>query len=122
MLNRFQKFGQRSEKVAEKALKKEGYKILERNYRSPVGEIDIIARDDDTVVFVEVKARTNETYGNPKEAVSYFKQKKISRTAEYYLKEKKTLDVRARFDVVSIQSVQGNMSVEILKNAFEYTC
>lgn len=120
MLNMFQKFGKDAEALAAKALKKDGYKILEKNYRSRWGEIDIIAKDDDTIVFVEVKARMSETYGNPKESVTIGKQKKISNTARFYLKENKKFDSRARFDVVAINIMNGNLNIEILKNAFEY--
>ena len=120
MLNQFQKFGRTSESIAAKVLKKKGYKILEKNYRSPGGEIDIIAKDKDTLVFVEVKARMSETYGNPKESVTIGKQQKISKTAQYYFKEKKLSDFRARFDVVAINKMNGKLTIEVLQNAFEY--
>jgi putative endonuclease len=86
MLNRHQQFGKRSERLAAEFLKRTGYRILETNYRSPVGEIDIIAREKATIVFVEVKARSSNRFGSPKGAVTPAKQRKISMAALDYLK------------------------------------
>lgn len=83
-------------------LKKEKYKILETNYRNLVGEIDIIAKKDKFIVFVEVKARETYAFGNPSEAVNRTKQYKIRRTAEGYLKEKHCYDSPCRFDCIEI--------------------
>lgn len=118
MLNRRQQFGQSSETVAARFLKKQRYKILETNYRTRQGEIDIIARDGDTIVFIEVKARTSDRFGNPKGAVTFQKQRKISMVALQYLKETKQSDVKARFDVVSISSQTNPPAIEVIKNAF----
>jgi putative endonuclease len=103
---------------AVKALLAQGYVIVARNYRTRLGEIDIIAKDKDTLCFVEVKARTDSRMGSPKEAVSTAKQRQISRVALCYLKEKKLFDRRARFDVVSVLGNE-NPEVEIIKNAFD---
>jgi putative endonuclease len=119
MQNRRQKFGQESESIAVSHLKKNGYKILERNYRSKLGEIDIIAKDKGTLVFVEVKAKRSDRFGNPKEAVTLKKQRKISQVALYYLNDTNQGRVKARFDVVAISSMEDRPSVEIIKNAFE---
>ena len=119
MLNKQQQFGRTGETVAARFLKKQRYKILETNYRTPQGEIDIIARDGDTIVFIEVKARTSDHFGNPKGAVTLQKQRKISMTALYYLKATKQSDAKARFDVVSISSWTDPPAIEIIKNAFE---
>ena len=119
MLNRKQQYGKKSESVAVAQLKKNGYQILERNYRTKMGEIDIIARDGDVIVFVEVKARQTTGYGNPKHAVTWTKQQKIARTALTYLKSTNQMDQKARFDVVAIQPAGNGPSVEIVKNAFE---
>jgi len=119
MINKRQTFGKASESIAVRHLKKNGYKILEQNYRNKLGEIDIIAKDKGTLVFVEVKARKSGLFGNPKWAVTPKKQRKISMVALYYLKTTKQHNVKARFDVVSIVSVAENPCIEIVKNAFE---
>jgi putative endonuclease len=119
MLNQRQQFGRESESIAARYLKKQGYKILEQNYRTKIGEIDIIARDKQTLVFVEVKARKSDRFGNPKWAVTPKKQRKISMIALYYLKLTKQSNVKARFDVVTISNEQDKPKVEIVKNAFE---
>jgi putative endonuclease len=113
-----QQFGTDSESVAVNYLKKHGYKIVNRNYRTKIGEIDIIAKDGDTIVFIEVKARKTKGY-NPKEAVTKSKKRKISMVALYYLKSTRQSNARARFDVVSIGSKNNAIAVEIVKNAFE---
>ena len=119
MLNKQQTFGKKSESIAAIYLKKNGYKILEQNYRTKFGEIDIIAKDKDTLVFVEVKARNSNRFGNPKWAVTSKKQKKISMLALFYIKSTKQKNVKARFDVVAITSTKDKPSIEIIKNAFE---
>ncbi|MFC1825832.1 YraN family protein [Thermodesulfobacteriota bacterium] len=119
MLNQRQKFGKDSESLAVRHLKKNGYKILQQNYRTKLGEIDIIAKDKQTLVFVEVKARKSGHFGNPKLAVTPKKQRKISMVALYYLKFTKQQNIKARFDVVTISFLQNNPHVEIIKNAFE---
>jgi putative endonuclease len=119
MQNKRQQFGKESEFIAVRHLKKNGYKILEQNYRNKLGEIDIIAKDKGTLVFVEVKARRSDLFGNPKWALTPKKQRKISMVALYYLKAIKQSNVKARFDVVSISSAEDKPKVEIIKNAFE---
>lgn len=116
-----QKFGRTGESAAADFLKKQGYKILERNHRNPMGEIDIIARDKRTLVFVEVKSRRSRGFGHPKYAVTYTKQRKISQTALYYLKSTGSQNDRARFDVVTVSATDDveNPKIEIVKNAFE---
>ena len=84
-----------------------------------MGEIDIIAKDKKTIVFVEVKSRRSVRYGSPKFAVTPKKQRKISMVALYYLKTTKQTDVKARFDVVAITSNLDEPRIEIVKNAFE---
>ena len=119
MLNKRQQFGKESESLAVRYLKKNGYKILEQNYRNKLGEIDIIAKEKGTLVFVEVKARKTHVFGNPKWAVTPTKQRKISMVALYYLKATKQIHVKARFDVVALISAEDNPQIEIIKNAFE---
>ena len=119
MGNRKQQLGEKGEAIAVRQLKKDGYKILETNYLTKLGEIDIIAKDRDTIVFVEVKARRSVHFGSPKEAVSAQKQKKISLVALYYLKTTNQLTTKARFDVVAVNLNRDKPRVEIIKNAFE---
>ncbi len=119
MKNRRQKLGEQGEALAIRHLKRAGYKIIETNYRTRLGEIDIIAKDKDTIVFVEVKTRTSVHFGSPKWAVTPQKQKKISMVALYYLKATEQSTARARFDVVALISNRDKPQVEIIKNAFE---
>ena len=113
------KTGKEGEKLAVKFLKKSGYKIIEKNYRSKLGEIDIIAKEKGAIVFVEVKARRSNRFGDPKWAVTPKKQKKISMVALHYLKSKNQTRQKARFDVVAIRLTSGGPRIEIVKNAFE---
>ena len=119
MLNNRQKLGKKSESIAVRHLKKMGYRILEQNYRTKTGEIDIIAKDNNTLVFVEVKARRSKEFGNPKYAITPNKQRKISMIALYYLKTTRQSNTRARFDVVSITYQKKDLNIEVIKNAFE---
>ena len=119
MLNPFQRFGRKAENIAAEHLAEHGYRIVRRNYRTRTGEIDLIAKDGPYTVFVEVKARRSETYGHPKEAVSFAKRKKIIKTAQIYLKEMGDAATRTRFDIVSINYHHGTMSIEVIRNAFD---
>lgn len=105
--------GKNYEEVAVKHLKKSGYKIIEQNYRLKVGEIDIIAKDKKTLVFVEVKYRQSKEFGTPGEFVTVQKQNKIIKTALMYLKQN-NIESDFRFDVISI----CNNETEHIKNAF----
>ena len=118
MLNRQQRFGRKSERLAAEYLKLKGYRIIETNYRSKVGEIDIVAMEKGTLVFVEVKARGSRRFGNPKGAVTPAKQRKISMAALDYLKRSGQAGTRARFDVVAIDTTAGKTDIEVVKNAF----
>jgi len=119
MRTKQQKFGESSENMAVWYLKQNGYKIIEQNYRNRLGEIDIIAREKKSIVFVEVKSRRSIRYGSPKWAVTPKKQRKISMVALYYLKSTKQIDVKARFDVVAITSNRDEPQIGIIKNAFD---
>jgi len=113
-------YGQSGEAVAVRHLERQGYTILERNYRTRLGEIDIIAEDGGVLVFVEVKARRSWRHGNPKYALTPAKQRKISMAALIYLKAHGgTTRTRARFDVVTVQQVNGPPEVAVIRNAFE---
>jgi len=119
MLNFRQKFEKFGEDTAARHLKKMGYQLLCRNYRTRFGEIDIIAKDSETIVFIEVKSRRTSSFGHPKYSITRKKQERISKTALYYLKENDQSNCRARFDVVTINSADKKTDVEIIKNAFE---
>ena len=100
--------GDIGENKAVKYLIDKGYEILETNYKNKLGEIDIIAKDDTRIVFVEVKARATAKYGYPREAVNEYKQRKIRMVAESYLKSKRLLNSYIRFDVIEI--LAGNIT------------
>lgn len=120
MTNRKQDIGKKGESTAVRYLKKQGYKIVEQNFRSKAGEIDIIAREKKTLVFVEVKTRRSRSYGDPKWAITPKKQKAISMAALYYLKMTGQTHADARFDVVSILAPQGEGTrIELVRNAFD---
>jgi putative endonuclease len=110
--------GRIGEVEAASFLKRNGYKVIGRNYKSKFGEIDIIAYDQDTLCFVEVKTRNTCRFGLPQEAVSISKQQQISKAALAYLKEHKLLDRRARFDVISVNYQGDYPSLSLLKDAF----
>lgn len=113
--------GKKGEELALLFLKEKGYLILEENFRSPFGEIDIIAMDRRSYVFIEVKMRKSQQFGSPLESVTAKKQQRIIRTALFYLKKKGLRDVPIRFDVVSIEEDGKNHHIRLLKNAFEAT-
>jgi putative endonuclease len=110
--------GNAGEDLAAAALKKQGYKILERNYTTPLGEIDLIARQGKTLVIIEVKTRKSTRFGSPQEAVSAAKQAKLRRLAYYYLKDRRLTSAPVRFDVVAITLVAAGPQIEIIPNAF----
>ncbi len=110
------KEGRKYEDMACEYLKKNGFSIIERNYRSVTGEIDIIAREGKSLVFVEVKGRKNEKFGSPLEAVNKPKQLKIIKTAICFVKQNKMCSEKIRFDVVGISS--GD-KIEHIKDAFQ---
>jgi putative endonuclease len=111
--------GKKGEDIAVAYLKGKGYRIVERNYKCPLGEIDIVAKDGDVIVFVEVKSRKSEEFGDPQLAVGLEKQKKISKISLMYLKEKHLYPCNARFDVVAIKMLPDGSTVELIQNAFE---
>lgn len=118
-MNLFQKnLGQEGEDRAARYLAKQGYRILERNYRTRVGEIDLIVLHQGTVVFVEVKTRTSDAYSAPELAVTPQKQRRMIKAALGYIKHRKFHQVPCRFDVVAI-SATTEKEVELIQNAFE---
>lgn len=111
--------GKKGEEIAVRYLQGRGYRIIERNYRTRWGEIDIVAKDGGTVVFVEVKCRRSDSFGDPQSAVGENKQRKISRMSLAYLKEKSLYPCDARFDVVAVKMLAAESRVELIRNAFE---
>ena len=111
--------GKKGEDIAAACLRKEGYRIVERNYRCLYGEIDIIAMDAGDVVFIEVKSRKSDNFGSPEEAVGITKQKKISKVALNYLRERGLADHNARFDIVAIRFMPQGNRVKLIRNAFD---
>jgi putative endonuclease len=109
--------GKSGEEEARRFLLKKGYEIIAQNYRSPFGEVDLICKDQNSVVFVEVKTRKNLNFGDGAEAVVPKKQKKIIKTALYFLKNKHLEAHPYRFDVVSILS-GGDLKISYIPHAF----
>lgn len=109
--------GAEGEELAVGYLQKRGYAVLHRNYRTPVGEADIIVRDRETVVFVEVKARSTPAFGQPFEAVDFRKQEKLRKVALYYLKQK-GVESPVRFDVISVLFRAGRGEITHIEEAF----
>ena len=119
MAHERQLLGSEGERQAETYLRHQRYVILRRNYRCRAGEVDLVALDGHTVVFVEVKTRTQEGFGSPLEAVDRRKQRQIRRAAQYYLRENRLHDRNARFDVVGVWCARGEIHCLLVKNAFE---
>lgn len=121
MKNHNQTVGKIGEQKAAIYLKNHGYKIEERNYRSKSGEIDIIAKKDEMLIFAEVKTRMQGIYGSPAEAVNFRKRKNITETALCYLM-KNCLDCPCRFDIIEVvmkKNVFGyNAAINHIENAF----
>lgn len=115
--------GNAGEEAAVKALKKQKYKIIERNYRTKMGEIDIIAKDGEYTVFVEVRLRKSNNFGTPADTIDERKQQKIIKTAQHYAVKNDIYDTPMRFDAVLINAkVKDNKladeKIEIIKDAF----
>ena len=112
--------GESGEEAAFEFLRKKGYRILERNYKTPLGEIDIIAQDKEKLVFVEVKSLSYTSYILPQEMLNKRKQEQIIRVALSYLKAKGLKDADCRFDCVAVVFSLGNEpEIELIKDAFQ---
>jgi putative endonuclease len=115
-----QELGKIGENLAADALCKQGYTILVRNYRCRYGEIDIIGKICDTMVFIEVKTRRSQLYGLPEEAVTVRKQRQVIKSAQHYLAEHDLFDSDCRFDVVSvILGERKPARISIITGAFD---
>jgi putative endonuclease len=113
--------GKRGETAAARYLRRRGYKILARSDRFGLGELDLVALDRETIVFVEVKTRQSGAMGHPAEAVDDHKQRKLTRLAETFLKRHQLLECPTRFDVIAITwpAKKWFPTIEHIKNAFD---
>jgi len=109
------RLGKLGEDIAVKYLRKNGYQIIERNFRNKLGEIDIIAREGDVISFIEVKSRGSEQFGSGLEAIDKRKMRKLSQVALTYIKLHSLEDVMCRFDVLAL----SDSKIDLIKNAFE---
>ena len=115
-----QVFGKEAEVAAEHFLRRQGYRILGRNVRFPNGELDIVAKQDETVVFIEVKARRTDQFGGASYAVTPQKQQRLIHLAAQYLAHNRLSDCPSRFDVILYQGDAKQVGhLEHVKNAFE---
>ncbi len=114
-----QQLGIIGENLAVAELTRRGYAILERRYRTRYGEIDIVADDEGTIVFVEVKARATGEFGSAVEAVTVWKQRRVTAMAVDYLARKRVADRPCRFDVVAIDDAESSPRVAVYPNAFD---
>ncbi len=111
--------GARGEEIAVVFLRKQRYRILERNFTTPLGEIDIIARKGRTLAFVEVKTRSSLAFGSPAEAVGMRKQQQIIKAAKWYLASGQGNRLQPRFDVISVLLQDNGVDIEHVPAAFE---
>ena len=118
---RYRSLGQRGERAAERFVRRKGYKIVARRERGRLGEMDLVAVDGRTIVFIEVKTRTSHSAGHPAEAVGPDKQQRLTRLALGYLKRHGLLEHKARFDVVAVTWPDGarHPHIDHIQNAFE---
>ena len=114
------KIGSYGEAIASKYLLNEGYALLNNNFSCRFGEIDIVALRGDIISFIEVKSRYDSLFGEPKESITYFKCKRIIRSAEYYLLKNKLYNYIVRFDVIEIKFNRNNnnYTINFLEDAF----
>ena len=112
--------GAEGERAAKAYLQAEGYRILHENYSTPLGEIDLIAREGDVVVFVEVKARTSDEFGPPQSSVTLTKQRQIVKVAGLFLEREGLTETACRFDVVAVTfgGRKGRPEILLIRDAF----
>ena len=114
-----QRKGKKGEMLAAEFLESKGVRIAARNFRCPIGEIDLIGWDGKTIVFIEVKSRYSKNFGLPQEAVSLTKQKRLTRLGQWYIKQNRLQGRPARFDVIAIDWQSGMPELTWIVNAFE---
>lgn len=110
--------GKTGEKLAVTYLKSKGFKILEKNLRTRFGELDIIANDHGTLVFIEVKTRTSSVFGSPIQGINERKKSRLKNLALRYIAEKGLLEQEVRFDVLGILQTGKQIQIEHIPNAF----
>ena len=110
--------GKLGEEAAARFLVQRGFSIVARNHRTPIGELDIVARDRRHLLFVEVKTRRSAVFGAPAEAVGPRKQRQIVRAAQWYLATARYPDLQPRFDVIAVIVGQGEPAISHIPNAF----
>ena len=113
-----QQFGRRGEALAEEYLKRKGFQIIKKNYRSGHKEIDLIAKEGNTIVFVEVKAGRSKSFGAPHERVDLRKQRNLIDAANDFIQKEEVGDCDFRFDVLAITYGRGKEDIDHIKNAF----
>jgi putative endonuclease len=113
-----QKLGKLGEELAARFLERRGFTILARNHRTPLGELDIIARDRRHLLFVEVKTRRSAAFGAPAEAVGAHKQRQVMRAAQWYLAAAGDRGLQPRFDVIAVIAGRGEPVISHIANAF----
>ena len=111
--------GRFGEELALKTIKRLGYKKIVRNYRCSLGEVDLVAEDGDSLVFIEIKTRKGKSLGYAKEAVDARKRRQLSKVALAYMKANRCFEAKARFDVVAVSLDGAETKIEVIKNAFE---
>ena len=116
--DRRQTLGELGENLACEELRRRGYAILERRYRTRYGEIDIVARHGDVLVFVEVKARVGDAFGTGAEAVTGYKRRRVAQMAADFLVRRRLHDRPCRFDVVSIAVGDAGARIEVIPGAW----
>jgi putative endonuclease len=110
--------GRRGERAAEKYLRRNGYRIVARNFRAAGAEIDLVAMDGETLVFVEVKTRRSRIAGAPEEAVDERKQTRMRRAAEVFARRYRADEIEMRFDIAAVDASGRRLEIELLRNAF----
>src|SRR5215470_10669628 len=112
--------GRQGEEIAEQFLRVRRYVVVERNYRCPYGEIDLVMADRETLVFVEVRSHTGSTFGHPLESVTLRKQRQIAKAASHYVLRHKIENRPLRFDVIGVQWENGASRVTHIPGAFDW--
>jgi putative endonuclease len=119
MTRRRRELGRLGEELAVRKIKRMGYKKIIRNYRCALGEIDLIAHDGETLVFLEIKTRKTKGLAYAKEAVDARKRRQLSKVALTYMKANRCSAAKARFDVVAVSLGADDPQIEVIKDAFE---
>jgi putative endonuclease len=113
--------GRQVEKASLVYLKKQGLRLLNKNFHSKMGEIDLIMLEENTVVFIEVRYRKKSSYGDPIETVGYHKRRKLLLTAQYYLQtQRQNKNDSCRFDILGVSTYNAELNFNWLKNAFSF--